>query len=130
MARYQIVVAAAAFAIAVASPAAAKDRPGAESLNCPARVEFSAPAQPLSPDSALEDKIDQLTQIIADLSDRLKSLEGELGDEDGDDYPDEDFTLARARGAGHTTPTHRAREHRPVAPATSSPSQVLSSGVT
>jgi len=122
MIRYPLLAAAALVALAAAAgPAAAKDpsaagqaRPAGDSPACAVPAAVDAPVLPPSPDSALEDKIEQLTSVIADLSDRLQTLEDELGDPDDADGGaiDDGLDLANARAArqpGWAAPPARAR---------------------
>jgi len=120
MIRYPLIAAAALVALAAATPAAAKDKAAGPALAaasspvCTVPAAVDDPVLPPSPDNALEDKIDQLTSVIADLSDRLQSLEDELGnpdDADGGEI-DDGLDLANAPGGrqpGLAHPPTRAR---------------------
>ncbi len=124
MTRYALAASAALIVLALAGPAAAKSsiaarnghavatlQPAGAPIACAVPAATFDPVLPPSPDEALEDKIDQLTGIIADLSDRIAVLEDALDepdDADGDDNPD-GLDLARAK-AGHAP----ARLHRDV----------------
>jgi hypothetical protein len=113
MVAYHLAAAAAALTLAAATPAAAKPSAGS-SAACPVPAALSAPVLPLSPDGSLEDKIDQLTGVIADLSDRIAYLEDALdapNDEDGGDS-DQGLDLVHLRGAHHARVAQRALRTR------------------
>ena len=114
MARYHLAAAAAAVTLAAAIPAAAKEPSAGLSAACPVPAALSAPVLPLSPDSSLEDKIDQLTGVIAELSDRIAYLEDALDapdDEDGGD-PNQGLDLVHLREAHHAGVAQRALRTR------------------
>jgi len=129
-----IVAGVAAIVLAFASPAAgsvhhaAKRAQAAERCAVPTRAE--ALAAPLAGDRALQAKIDQLTGVIATLSDRLASLEEKLGssedkgDQDADDdNADDVVSLASAQRTARTglrrpgRTAHRRSVAPPVMPA-------------
>ena len=111
MARYHLAAAAAAVTLAAAIPAAAKEPSAGSSAACPVPAALSAPVLPLSPDSSLEDKIDQLTGVIADLSDRIAYLEDALDAEDGGG-PDPGLDLVHLGGGQQAGVAHSARRTR------------------
>jgi hypothetical protein len=139
MARYALAASAALIALALAAPAAAKPghvaalRAGAQTAcPIPAAADESGPDRPQLSESELEDKIDQLTETIADLTDRLASLEDAI-DPDGDDglEPDDELALVGMKGAwvaGHHRALHSARSGQPPAARPQRPARGYSKG--
>ena len=111
-------IAAAALAAALAAiPAAAPAAPAAAPTVCPAPAAALGPALPGGPDGVLETRIDQLTGIIAQLSDRLASLEDALGQDDGDGDGDDGLQLTRLTGPhapGARPAAHHGAHARPA----------------
>ena len=133
MDRYSLAAGVAVIALALASPAGARGvhhagKRAPEAARCAVSARGDALAPPLAGDRALEAKIEQLTGVISALSERLASLEEKLGspgdqadqdDQDGqdaDDSPDDDVSLASARGRAPSGLSHRQAHARRAAP--------------
>ena len=122
MDRYSLAAGLAVVALACAGPAAARGvhHPGTNASRaerCAVSARRGALATPLAGDRALAARIEQLTGVIADLSDRLASLEQKLaspGDKDDqgadEDSADDAVTLASARRHSVPGPTARPSE--------------------
>ncbi|HSQ94695.1 MAG TPA: hypothetical protein VLM18_01175 [Croceibacterium sp.] len=112
MARHSLAAAAALIALAVASPVTAKGRPAHSPPVRAAQPQLPAPSY-----AELQSKVEELTQTIADLSDRLTALEDAIGapddqDDELDDGVDDGFVLAHARGADGAHRPHRTLRSR------------------